>query len=307
MLVNLIFKRTYRPSANTIQWNKTIRSHQINGNHQQALKLFQIGIEKKTFQPNSMTYLTILDICKELKSLSTLRTIHHLIDSSKNDDNDDVYHNSHIRSLLMDVYIKCQDIDGAYQVFQSMSERNLIDYCALMTGFNNQGQYEKTFELSRQIPSSAKYSSPILCTLLLQACIELNRYDDGCQIHQNGRKFLPENKIFMNTLLNFYLKFNQERQALQIFEQYSKHQTIIDYSLLMKYYNRQYQPEKTIELYSRLKTMTHLQIDHIIYVLVLQAIANGCCLHRSEQICDDIKKFGTNMDINNALINMYGN
>ncbi|CAF1301223.1 unnamed protein product [Adineta steineri] len=306
MLVSLIFKRTYRPNVNTIQWNKTIQNHQSNGNYQQALKLFQLGIEKNTFQPNSVTYLTILDICKELKSLPTVRKIHHLIDESKNLNNDDIQNNPRIRSLLMDVYIKCQDIDSAYKIFQSMNERNLIDYCAIMTGFNHQKQYEKTFELSKQIPPSIKYSSPVLCTLILQACIELNKYDDGYKIHQYGKKFLPNNKIFMNELLNFYLKFHQEKQALDIFDKYQNQQTIIDYSLLMKYYNRQYQPDKTIELYYRLKNQSHIQIDHIIYVLVLQAIANGCYLHTSEQIYDQIKKSQTHMDINNALINMYG-
>ncbi|CAF0905194.1 unnamed protein product [Rotaria sordida] len=309
MLINFFLKRTYRINVNTIQWNKTIRNHQLNGNYQQALKLFQIGIEKKTFQPNSVTYLTMLDICKELKSLSTIRTIHHLIDSSKNLNNndDDIYNNPRIRSLLMDVYIKCQDLDSAYRVFQSMNERNIIDYCGLMTGFNNQGQYEKTYELSKKIPSSMKYSSPLLCTLILQACTELKQYDDGYKIHENGKHFLSNNKMFMNELLNFYLKFNQEKQALDIFEKNSNQLTIIDYSLLMKYYNHQYQPQKTIDLYYRLKKNSHIQIDHIIYVLVLQAIANGCCLHTSEQIHDHIKKFGTNIDIDNALINMYGN
>ncbi|CAF3990102.1 unnamed protein product [Rotaria sp. Silwood2] len=313
MLINYFLKRTYRTNVNTIQWNKTIRNHQLNGNYQQALKLFQIGIEKKTFQPNSVTYLTMLDICKELKSLSTLRTIHHLIDSSKNlnnnnnnNDDDDIYNNPRIRSLLMDVYIKCQDLDSACRVFQSMNERNIIDYCGLMTGFNNQGQYDKTYELGKQIPSSMKYSSPLLCTLILQACTELKRYDDGYKIHQNGRHFLPGNKMFMNELLNFYLRFNQEKQALDIFENNSNQQTIIDYSLLMKYYNHQYQPQKTIDLYYHLKKNSHIQMDHIIYVLVLQAIANGCCLHTSKQIHDHINRFGTNIDIDNALINMYG-
>lgn len=310
MLINFIVKRAYRTNATTIQWNKTIKSHQINGNYQQALRLFQMGIEKQTFQPNSVTYLTMLDICKELKSLSVLRTIHQLIDSSKNlhnNDNDDIYNNPRIKSLLLDVYIKCQDLDGAYRVFQSMNEPNIIDYCGLMTGFNKQEQYEKTLELSERIPSSIKFSSPILCSLILQACTELNQYDDGYQIHQHGKKFLPENKMFMNELLNFYLKFNQEKQALDIFEQSSKQQSIIDYSLLMKYYNRHHQPQKTIDLYYRLRNNSNIHLDHIIYVLVLQAIANGCCLHTSEQIRDHVKKFGNNIDVENALINMYGN
>jgi pentatricopeptide repeat protein len=288
MLINFLVKRAYRTNVNTIQWNKTFRTHQINGNHQQALKLFQIGIEKKTFQPNSVTYLTILDSSKELTD-------------------DDVYNNPRIRSLLMDVYIKCQDPDSAYRVFQSMKERNLIDYCGLMTAFNNHGQYEKTFELSKQIPSPNKFSSPILCTLMLQACTELKLYDEGCKIHQNGKHLISNDQIFMNELLSFYLKFDKEKEALDIFEKYHHRQTVIQYSLLMKYYNRQYQPEKTIDLYNRLLQNSHIQIDHIVCVLVLQAIANGCCVHASKQIRDQIKKFGTNVDINNALINMYGN
>jgi pentatricopeptide repeat protein len=302
LLRYLIIKRTYRSNTNTIQWNKTIRTHQINGNYQQALKLFQLGIEKQTFQPDSVTYLTILDVCKQLKSLSIVRTIHQLIDSSKNLDD-----KSHLQSSLMDVYIKCQDLDSAYRVFQSMNERNVIDYGALMTGFNNQGHYEKTLKFAQDIPSSIKYSSPILCTLILQACSELNRYNDGLKIHRYGQKFLPHDKIFLNELMNFYLKFHQEKHALDIFEKYQSQQTIIDYSLLMKYYNRQYQFEKTIELYYRLKKNTKLKIDHIIFVLVLQAIANGCCLHTSQEISLDINSFGTNIDVNNALINMYGN
>lgn len=304
MLRYLFLKRTYRTNPNTIQWNKMIKNYQISGNYQQALKLFQVGIEKQTFQPDSNTYLTLLDICKQLKSLPTLRTIHQLIDSSKN--LQDISKNSHIKSLLMDVYIKCDDIDSAYRVFQSMNERNLIDYCGLMTGFNNHKQYEKTLELSKEIPLSIKYSSSILCTLILQACTQLKQYNDGYKIHENIKKdLILKDKIFRNELLNFYLKFHQEKQALDIFNQYQ--QTIIDYSLLMKYYNRQYQPEKTIDLYYRLKKQSNIQIDHIIYVLVLQAIANGCCLYTSEQISNDIKKFGTHIDVNNALINMYGN
>lgn len=300
MLLQIIARRCYHRS-NTIQWNKTIRTHQNNGNFQQAWKLFQLGIEKKTFQPDSVTYLTILDVCKQLKSLPTIRTVHQLIDSSN------ISNNPRIRSSLMDVYIKCEDLDNAQRVFQSMKERNVIDYGALMSAFNHQGQYHRTWIFSQEIPEKIKYSSSILCTLILQACAELKRYDDGVKIHQFCGKDLSNDRIFMNELMNFYLKFHQENQALQIFDNHSNKQTIIDYSLLMKYYNRQYQPEKTLQLYQRLKKQSKIEIDHIIYVLVLQAMANGCCLHSSQQIEEELKTFPMNIDVKNALINMYGN
>ena len=75
----------------------------------------------------------------------------------------------------------------------------------------------------------------------------------------------------------------------------------------MKFYNRQYRPEKTIELYQRLKKNVRLSIDHIIIVLVLQAVANGCCVQFADEIVEQTKKsFNTNLDVNNALINMFG-
>ena len=309
MLRTFLVKRTLQTSANTVQWNKTLRNHQANRNYEQALKLFQIGVEKRTFEPNAVTCITMLDICKEMKSLSTLRTIHQWIDTTKasNASQKEIYNNPRVRSLLMDVYIKCQDLDGAQQVFQSMNEHNLIDYSALMTGFNQQRQYERTLQLSKQIPSKMLFSSPILCTLVLQACSELQRYDDGEMIHRSAAHLLSKDKILMNELMNFYLKFHKEQQALAIFEQHHVQRTVIDYSTFMKYYNRRYQPEKTIDFYNRLKGNARLPMDHIIYVLVLQAIGNGCCLRTSEQIRESVNKFQSHIDIGNVLINMYGN
>lgn len=307
ILRNLFFfKRGYAANSTTIQWNKTLRTHQANGNYQQALKLFQLGVEKNTFQPNATTYLTVLDICKELKSLSDLRTVHQWIDSTKKLD-DDIARDPRVRSSLMDVYIKCKDLDSAYRVFQTMNERNSIDYAALMTGWNQDGQFEKTLELAKEMPSAMKFSSPVLCTLILRACAQLQRYDEGRSIHQQAKHWLAKDKIFLNETMNFYLKFHDDKQALDLFQRYPNQQTVIDYSLFMKYYNRQYQPEKTLDFYHRLLKTSSQSIDHIVCVLVLQAIANGCCLHSSEQIRERVKRFGTHLDVNNALIHMYGN
>ena len=222
-----IVKRFYRTNSTTLQWNKTIRTHQINGNHQQALKLFQLGIEKNTFQPNSATFLTMLDICKEIKSLSTVRTLHQLIEQSKkiHPDDEEIRENPRIWSSLMDVYIKCDDLDGAFRIFQSMKKRNIIDFGSIMAAFNQHEQYEKTLELAKQMSPSMIFSSSVVSTLVLRACAELKRYDDGCEIHQRTKHFLGKDKIFFNEILNFYLKFDDEKNALNLFEHF-QHQPI---------------------------------------------------------------------------------
>ena len=305
MLRFLFIKRFHRTNPTTIEWNKTIRNHQMNGNHQQALKMFQLGIEKNAFQPNSVTYLTIIDVCKQMNSLPTLKMIHQLIESSNKSpvDAQEIGDNPRIRSLLMDAYIKCDDLNGAFQVFQSMKQRNNVDYAALMTGFNKRKEYERTWQIAKNIPLSMIKSSPIVATLILQACAHLDKYENGHKLHQHIVHWIPKDRILMNELLNFYLKFNNEKEALNIFQLHLDHQTVVEYSLLMKYFIRRYKPEKAIELYLNLLKKS----DHIIHVLMSQAIANGCCLYSAEKFHEQIKKSSNHIDTQNALINMYGN
>jgi pentatricopeptide repeat protein len=300
-----LVRRYFRANPTTIEWNQTLRTHHDHGKYQQALKLFQLGIEKKSFVPNVVTYLTMIDVCKRLKSSGTLREIHRLIDAStvEHRHDDDV----RLRSSIMDAYMKCDDLSGACDIFRSMKQPNLIDYCSLMTSCNQHAQYETTLDIARDMSTSLIVSSPIVCTLLLQACSALNRYDDGHRIQQLARHWLDKDKIFMNESMNFHLKFDNEQQALDIFERHRNQLTIIDYSSWMKYYNRQCRPDKTIEFYRRLTADTRMSVDHIVYVLVLQAIANGCCSQMSASIIERVNKHGINIDMSNALINMYGN
>ena len=188
-----------------------------------------------------------------------------------------------------------------------MKQRNVIDFGAIMAAFNQHKQYEKTLELAKDISPSTIFSSSVLSTLILRACAELNRFDDGCEIHRRAKDFLGKDKIFFNEMLNFYLKFDEEKNAVELFERFPHQQSIVDFSLWMKFYNRQYRPEKTLDFYQRLKKTSRLSADHIIFVLVLQAAANGCCLQLGEELAAEAKKsVGSHLDVNNALINLYG-
>ena len=83
------------PLENTIDWNKKLKFHRMRGEEKIALKLFEIGVRKYQYQPDFITYVSMLEICKDIKDLDSGRYVHRLILKSS------VRDNSRVHSLLM--------------------------------------------------------------------------------------------------------------------------------------------------------------------------------------------------------------
>lgn len=83
------------PCENTIEWNKKLKSYRIRGEGKKALKFFEIGLRKHQFQPDYITYISMLELCKDIKDVDNGRYIHRQIL------NTEVRDNTRIQSLLM--------------------------------------------------------------------------------------------------------------------------------------------------------------------------------------------------------------
>ena len=83
------------PLENTIDWNKKLKFHRMRGEEKTALKLFEIGVRKYQYQPDFITYVSMLEICKDIKDLDSGRYVHRLILNSS------VRDNSRVHTLLM--------------------------------------------------------------------------------------------------------------------------------------------------------------------------------------------------------------
>lgn len=72
---------------NTIEWNKKLKFYRMQNEEQKALKLFEIGIRKHQFQPDYITYIIMLELCKDIKDVDNGRFIHRVIANSSIRDN----------------------------------------------------------------------------------------------------------------------------------------------------------------------------------------------------------------------------
>ena len=83
------------PIENTIEWNKKLKFYRMRGEERKALKLFEIGLRKYRYQPDYITYVSMIEACKDIKDVDNGRYVHRLVHHSS------VKENSRLQSLLM--------------------------------------------------------------------------------------------------------------------------------------------------------------------------------------------------------------
>jgi len=86
---------------------------------QKALQLFQ-QMQQESVQPNSATFLGVLNTCASIVALEEGRCVHEQIIQSGCEC--DVF----VRNSLVDMYAKCGSMEDAWRVFNKMSSREVV-------------------------------------------------------------------------------------------------------------------------------------------------------------------------------------
>lgn len=57
----------------------------------------------------------------------------------------------YVGTALIDMYAKCESIEDTRQVFDKISERNVVSWNTMIAGYAQNGHPEETLELVRQM------------------------------------------------------------------------------------------------------------------------------------------------------------
>ncbi|KAK1417044.1 hypothetical protein QVD17_26166 [Tagetes erecta] len=126
------------------QWNYTMREAVNHAQYQQALVLFNQMLQK-TLQPNHLTFPIIAKACGKLNNIHYSKIIHSQM--LKSPFTSDLY----VQTAIMDMYIKCDCINIARQVFDEMPQRDIASWNALILGFAQLGIVGQVYSLFKQM------------------------------------------------------------------------------------------------------------------------------------------------------------
>jgi pentatricopeptide repeat protein len=112
---------------NVVTWNAMVLGHVKCGQRQKALELFQ-QMQQEGVQPNSVTFVGVLNACASMITLEEDRCVHqHIIGWGWNS-------NVFVGSSLVDMYAKCGSMEDVWSVFNKMPSRDVVAWTTILGG-----------------------------------------------------------------------------------------------------------------------------------------------------------------------------
>ncbi|PIA65655.1 hypothetical protein AQUCO_00100869v1, partial [Aquilegia coerulea] len=284
------------PHKDLVSWNSMLSGYTQQGNY--GLEGIQIFVEmvRQGAKLDHVSFSSVIAACGHEGSMNLGKQIHSLIFKTGY-----VAHIS-VCNVLISMYSKCQVIDDANKVFDSMVERNVISWTTVIS-INE----EDALSLFIEMRTDGVYPNEVTFVGLIHAVSLNNSLREGQMIHGFCTKtgFVSE-LVVSNSLLTMYTKFESMEESKKVFDELEYREIISWNSLISGYsHNRLYQ--EALETY--LSALVESQPNQFTFGSVLNVIgaAEPISLSHGSRCHSHIIKLGFNNDaiVSGALLDMY--
>eukprot|EP01018_Ginkgo_biloba_P018482 Gb_07217 [translate_table: standard] len=282
-----------------VSWNAIIVGYAQNGDHNEALILFN-QMQLADMKPNVVTLVSVLSASGRLAALQQGKWIHGY--SIRCGFESNIF----VGTALIDMYAKCGHIEFALQLFNKMSERNVVSWSAMIAGCAHNEHPNEALALFNQMQLSDVQPNPVTVVSVLQACAHLGALEQGKWVHDYITRNGFESNIFVGTaLIDMYAKCGSIEIACQLFDAMSK-RDIISWNAMIDGYAQNGRVNEALTLFHQMQ-LANLKPNIVTAVNVLQACTHLGALGQGKLIHGYVIKNGFELDafVENSLIGMY--
>lgn len=180
------------PEKPLASWNAMISGYAQNGHTEKAISLFH-EMQKLKIQPNPVTITSILSACAQIGALGLGKWVHGLI--KEESFGPSVY----VSTALIDMYMKCGSIQEARVLFDTMEERNLVTWNAMISGYGLHGDGREALRLYQQMQEAGISPTGVTYLSVLYACSHAGLVEEGERIFDsmvNDHGFVPKSEHY---------------------------------------------------------------------------------------------------------------
>ncbi|XP_057832150.2 pentatricopeptide repeat-containing protein At3g12770-like [Cryptomeria japonica] len=161
------------PQRNLVTWNAMIAGYAQSGLVEKALETFK-QMQLAGVKPDSTTVTTILPACGKMGALEQGMDIHQ--STMEEGFLSDIM----VGNALLDMYAKCGSIDKARELFDKMSQRDVISWNAMIAGYAQNGFCEDALKIFKLMKHSRTFPDIVSFACVLYACSHAGLVDEGC-------------------------------------------------------------------------------------------------------------------------------
>ncbi|WZZ75343.1 pentatricopeptide repeat-containing protein At4g15720 [Brassica napus] len=221
------------PEPNVVSWTSVISGFNDTGQPQTALSMFQQMHEDEYVAPNEFTFASVFKACSALAESRIGKSIHARLEMSGRRSN------TVVSSSLLDMYGKCNDVETARRVFDSMigCGRNVVSWTSMITAYAQNARGHEAIELFRTFnadTTTLDRPNQFMLASVISACSSLGRLQWGKVAHgvvtHGGYE---TNHVVATSLLDMYAKCGSLSCAEKIFLTICRHSVISYTSMIM--------------------------------------------------------------------------
>ncbi|KAK3011091.1 hypothetical protein RJ639_011545 [Escallonia herrerae] len=318
------------PYPNAISWNVIVRRYLKAGEEREAVFMF-FEMVRTNKMPINHTVSNALVACSSILAVREGTQIHGYA-IKINFEKDEV-----VSSSLIDLYVKCGDLESAHRIFETpgsknfinwtsivsgyamsgrtrearelfdeMTERSVISWNAMLAGYTRSLKWEEALDFVFLMRKETRDIDHVTVGLFLNVCAGLSDVELGKQAHGFAYRHGFYSNLFVgNAILHMYGKCGNLRSARVWFYQMSHLRDEVSWNAVLTSYARHGMSEEAMMIFG--KMLGETTPSEYTFGTLLAACANIFALEPGKQIHGFMIRKGYEIDIvvRGALLDMY--
>ncbi|KMT14626.1 hypothetical protein BVRB_4g073940 [Beta vulgaris subsp. vulgaris] len=196
-----------------VSWNSMISCYANSGNHREAMRMFDM-MQEENSRANEFTMATVLSVCGSVGDLDLGWRLKKYVEDNN------MFTNMIVSTAMLEMFVKCGDVDEARKVFDRMDERDFITWGSMIAGYAQNGRALEALELFKTMTSERIKPNDVTLVSVLSACAQLGSVEFGEQVRRYIESEGFESNMYVSSaLLYMYSKCGNMKKAWEVFNQ----------------------------------------------------------------------------------------
>ncbi|XVF34141.1 hypothetical protein REPUB_Repub18cG0032900 [Reevesia pubescens] len=288
------------PQPNDYAFNVMIRGLTTTWQNYSTTLHFYYQMKFLGLKPNKFTYPFLFIACANLLELSHGRSAHSSVFRLGLDVD------SHTTHSLITMYARCGELDSARKVFDEITERDLVSWNSMISGYSKMGYASEAVGLFGKMRDDGFLPDEMTLVSILAACRDLGDLSLGMWVEGFVVKHKMEfNSFIGSALIDMYGKCGDLVSARRVFDGMQR-KDVVTWNAMITGYAQNGMSDEAIKLFHCMKD-AGVDPDKITLVGVLSSCASIGALDLGKWIDIYASQRGIqhNIFVSTALVDMY--
>jgi len=209
------------------------RQNHVNGNNSnpEISGSLETAAEQSRANMGYYDYISRLQACTNNKHLLEGKLVHA-----------DIIHGGlecqdiFLANTLMNMYVKCEQMEYGRKVFDEMPERNVVSWTAMITAYARHVRAEEALEMFRRMQLAGVHVNQFTLSSILPACGHLGAQEYGKEIHgEIIRGGFQSNDFVGTALADMYGKCGFMEDARKVFDEMPERRLVLWNAMIAGY------------------------------------------------------------------------